>query len=257
MISERTFPILILGDCLDVLSKIPDKSIDMILCDLPYETLNKGNSNASWDRMIPLQTLWAQYERIIKDNGAIVLFSQGLFTSLLMSSNPKLWRYNLVWDKVLSGGFLNARRMPLRVHEDICVFYKKLPVYNPQMSIGKPLHGRGTAYKSKTLTNNCYGSLNNHDNDREGCTEKFPTSILRFPKPHPSVTVHPTQKPVELCEWLIRTFSNEGDVILDNAMGSGSTGVACVNTGRRFIGIEINEIFFQTASERIKESTRK
>ena len=104
---------------------------------------------------------------------------------------------------------------------------------------------------------NCYGSLNNHDNDREGCTEKFPTSILRFPKPHPSVTVHPTQKPVELCEWLIRTFSNEGDVILDNAMGSGSTGVACVNTGRRFIGIEINEIFFQTASERIKESTRK
>ena len=183
MISERTFPILILGDCLNVLSKIPDKSIDMILCDLPYETLNKGNSNASWDRMIPLQTLWAQYERIIKDNGAIVLFSQGLFTSLLMSSNPKLWRYNLVWDKVLSGGFLNARRMPLRVHEDICVFYKKLPVYNPQMSIGKPLHGRGTAYKSKTLTNNCYGSLNNHDNDREGCTEKFPTSILRFPKP--------------------------------------------------------------------------
>ena len=113
MISERTFPILILGNCLEVLSKIPDKSIDMILCDLPYETLNKGNSNASWDRMIPLQTLWAQYERIIKDNGAIVLFSQGLFTSLLMSSNPKLWRYNLVWDKVLSGGQSLGQENPL------------------------------------------------------------------------------------------------------------------------------------------------
>lgn len=247
---------LMQGDCLELMKLIPDASIDMILCDLPYETLNRGNANASWDRKIPLDLLWSGYERIIKDNGAIILFAQGMFTSELMRSNPAMWRYNMVWDKVLSGGFLNARRMPLRSHEDICVFYKKLPKYNPQMTQGQPLHGRGTAYRNKSLTNNCYGSLGHSDSSREGCTQKFPTSILRFAKPHPSTTVHPTQKPVELLEWLIRTYTDHGDLVLDNAMGSGSTGVACVRTGRRFIGMELNPGFFDIAKKRIDNTHR-
>lgn len=127
---------LILGDCLTEMKNIPDKSIDMILCDLPYEVLNKGNKNASWDRLLPFDKLWEQYNRIIKDNGAIVLFAQGMFTAQLMMSNPNMWRYNLIWDKTLPTGFLNAKRMPLRSHEDILVFYKSLPTYNPQMSEG-------------------------------------------------------------------------------------------------------------------------
>ena len=244
------------GDCLELMKEIPDESIDMILCDLPYETLNRANRGALWDRRIPLDRLWEQYERIIKDNGAIVLFAQGMFTAQLMLSNPDLWRYNLVWDKVLSGGFLNARRMPLRSHEDICVFYKKLPAYNPQMNTGKPLHGRGIAYKNKKLTNNCYGSMRAEYISREGCTEKFPTSIIRIPKPHPSITVHPTQKPVELCEWIIRTFTEQGDTVLDNAMGSGSTGVACLKNCRKFIGMELNAGFFEIARNRIEHTIK-
>ncbi len=240
------------GDCLEIMKDIPDGSIDLILCDLPYETLNRSNRGASWDKMIPLDKLWEQYDRIINDTGAIILFAQGMFTARLMQSRPDLWRYNLVWDKVLSGGFLNAKRMPLRSHEDICVFYKKLPKYNPQMKEGKPLHGRGTSYRSKNLTNNCYGSLGTADDSRKGSTEKFPTSIIRFPKPHPSTTVHPTQKPVELCEWLIRTFTDPGQTVLDNAMGSGSTGVACLRCGRKFIGIELNGGFFEIARNRIR-----
>lgn len=255
MTSELPF-LLLNGDCIELMKEIPDGSIDMILCDLPYETLNRGNRGASWDRRIPLDKLWEQYERIIKDNGAIVLFAQSMFTAQLMFSKPELWRYNLVWDKVLSGGFLNARRMPLRSHEDICVFYKKLPKYNPQMSEGKPLHGRGTAYRTKELTNNCYGSMGAEYISREGCTEKFPTSIIRVPKPHPSTTMHPTQKPVGLCEWLIRTFTEQGDIVLDNAMGSGSTGVACLKNGRKFIGMELNGGFFDIARNRIEHTNK-
>lgn len=134
---------LIQGDCLVEMKNIPDKSIDMILCDLPYEVLHKNNPHAQWDRLIPFDKLWEQYERVIKDNGAIVLFAQGMFTAKLMMSNPKLWRYNLVWDKQRVTGFLNANRMPMRCHEDICVFYKSLPTYNPQYIDGKPNHSRG------------------------------------------------------------------------------------------------------------------
>jgi len=245
---------LIRGDCLEKMKDIPDKSIDMILCDLPYETLNKGNKNTKWDVSIPFDKLWEQYERIIKDNGVIALFGQGMFTAKLMMSNTKLWRYNLIWDKVLTSGFLNAKRMPLRSHEDICIFYKKLPIYNPQMTIGKPLHGKGKSYMNKELTNNCYGQLNATCDIRKGCTDKFPTSILKFRKPHPSTTLHPTQKSHELCEWLIKTYTNEGDLVLDNCMGSGSTGVACVNTNRNFIGIELDENYFNIAKERIENN---
>lgn len=245
---------LIHGDCLAEMRRLPDKSVDMVLCDLPYEVLNKSNKNAQWDRLLPFDKLWEQYERVIKDDGAIVLFAQGMFTAQLMMSNPKLWRYNLVWDKVLTSGFLNAKRMPLRSHEDICVFYKELPTYNPQMQEGKPLHSKGSSYKEKELTNNCYGSLGVTDDERKGSTDKYPTSIVRFQKPHPSIAVHPTQKPVALLEYLIKTYSNEGDTILDNTMGSGSTMVACVNTKRNGIGIELDDNYFKIAQERVKEA---
>ena len=136
---------IILGDCLEVMEGIADGSVDAIICDLPYEVLHKNNPHAQWDRKLPMEMLWAHYERIIKDNGAIILFGQSMFTAELMMSNPKLWRYNLVWDKMRSTGFLNANRMPLRCHEDILVFYRQMPVYHPQMTVGKPNHPRGGA----------------------------------------------------------------------------------------------------------------
>ena len=242
---------LINGDCLEEMKKIPDGSVDMILCDLPYNVLNKGNKNASWDRLLPFDQLWEQYNRIIKDSGAIVLFAQGMFTAQLMMSNPDMWRYNLIWDKMLVSGFLNAKKMPMRSHEDILVFYKSLPTYNPQMTKGQPLHGKGTSYMCKDITNNCYGDIKGAEDDRKGSTDKYPTSIVRFQKPHPSCSVHPTQKSVELCEWLIKTYTNEGETILDNCMGSGTTGVAAINTDRNFIGIELTEKYFKIAKERI------
>lgn len=139
-----------LGDCLDLMPQIQDKSIDMVLCDLPYQVLHKNNPNAQWDRLIPFEPLWEQYKRIIKDNGVIILFAQGMFTAQLMMSQPKLWRYNLVWDKMRVTGFLNANRMPLRCHEDIAVFYKQLPTYNPQMELGQPNHSRGNGKHKET-----------------------------------------------------------------------------------------------------------
>lgn len=242
------------GDCLVEMAKLPDKSIDMILCDLPYGVLHKNNPHAQWDSKIPFDKLWEQYNRVIKDNGAIVLFAQGMFSAQLMMSNPKMWRYNLAWDKVLTSGFLNAKRMPLRSHEDICVFYKQIPTYNPQMAEGQPLHGKGTSYMNKGVTNNCYGATKGTEEGRKGSTEKYPTSIVRFQKPHPSCAVHPTQKPVDLLEYLIKTYTNEGEKVLDNCMGSGSTGLACVNTKRNFIGIELNDEYFAIAEKRIKEA---
>lgn len=248
---------LINGDCLVEMSNIQDKSIDMILCDLPYGVLNKGNKNAYWDSVIPFDLLWQQYERIIKDNGAIVLFGQGMFTAKLMMSNPKMWRYNLVWDKVLTSGFLNAKRMPLRSHEDICVFYKSLPIYNPQMRVGKPLHSKGVSYKERKSKNSCYGSFEQTEDARKGSTSKYPSSIVKFQKTHPSKASHPTEKSVPLCEWLIRTYTNVGDVVLDNCMGSGSTGIAAIKANRDFIGIEFDSEYFKVSERRIKEEQQK
>lgn len=248
---------LIHGDCLTEMKLIPDASVDMILCDLPYGALNKGNKHAQCDKIIPFGPLWEQYERIIKDNGAIVLFAQGMFSAKLMMSNERLWRYNLIWDKVLTSGFLNAKKMPLRRHEDICVFYKNTPKYHPQMTEGEPLHGKGKSYKNKDLTNNCYGNISATEDVRKGCTEKYPTSILKFKKTHPSVSVHPTQKSVELCEWLIKTYTDEGETVLDNTMGSGSTGVACIRTNRKFIGIELNDEYFGIAQKRISQEQQQ
>ena len=240
---------LLQGDCLELMRNIPDKSIDMILCDLPY-----GKTNNKEDKPLPFELLWKQYERIIKDNGCIALFGQSTFYVDLVNSNIKLFRYDLVWDKQLTSGFLNANRMPLRRHEQIAIFYKKLPTYNPQFSVGKPLHSKGTSYKDKTIKNQNYGEFHATDDNRAGSTEKYPISIISYQKPHPSIAKHRTEKPVVLLEYLIKTYTNEGDVVLDNCMGSGSTGVACVNTGRDFIGIELDENYFNIAKNRIEQA---
>lgn len=240
------------GDCLELIKNIPDKSVDMILCDLPY-----GTTKCKWDTVIPFELLWGQYNRIIKDNGCIALFADGMFMSELMQSNKKMWRYNLVWDKELVSGFLNANRMPLRSHEEICIFYKKLPTYNPQFTTGKPLHGMGTKFSTQKSKNNNYGDFNSCSNPsakRKGDTKKYPKSILKFPRPASCIMVHPTQKPVELMEWLIKTYTNENDIVLDNCMGSGTTGVACMNTNRKFIGIELDNDYFNVAKERIEQT---
>lgn len=225
---------------------IPSKSVDLILCDPPY-----GVTQNPCDKKLPFQALWMEYKRIIKDNGAILLFGQGMFFVELIESNRAWFRYDLVWDKVLISGFLNAKRMPLRRHEHIAVFYKKLPKYCPQFSEGQPLHGRGKAYREKELINRNYGSFEPTEDIRKGSTEKYPTSILTFSKAHPSKAEHPTEKPVALLEYLIKTYTYEGDLVLDNCMGSGSTVVACIRTNRRYIGFELNEDHFKTAERRI------
>lgn len=238
------------GDCLEVMKDIPDKSIDMILCDLPY-----GVTQNKKDIALPFDRLWEQYERIIKDNGAIVLFGQGTFYIDLVNSNRKLFRYDLIWDKVLTSGFLNAKRIPLRQHEQIAVFYKKLPVYNPQFSKGKPLHGKGTSYKNKEHKNNNYGEFKQLNDVRKGSTIKYPTSILKFQKVHPSKAIHPTEKAIELMEYLIKTYTNENDTVLDNCMGSGTVGISAVKNNRNFIGIELDENYFNIAKERIEKTS--
>ena len=245
--SISQLPEILNGDCLELMQSLPSGSVDLILCDLPYQVLNSGNSAAGWDRRIPLEPLWEQYRRILKENGAAILFSQGMFTAELMRSNPTMWRYNLVWKKGnRPTGFLNARRMPLRIHEDICVFYRRLPVYHPQMQKGPALHRR----KTRKVNNRCYGSYT--PSPWKDSDEKYPLSIIDIPKEHRNGNYfHPTQKPVALLEYLIRTFSDEGDTVLDNAMGSGSTGVAALRCRRRFIGMEIDPGFFAIARERI------
>ena len=242
------------GDCLELMKDIPDKSVDCIITDLPYGVLNKSNKGSKWDSVIPFDDLWKQYKRIIKDNGAIVLFGSGMFTANLMKSNEKMWRYNLVWKKgERTSGFLNANRQPLRNHEDICVFYKKQPTYNPQFETGfKPTHTRGKIsgeLGNGAETNNCYGKFTTMEN-RDYGDKRFPKSVLNFDREHPPI--HNTQKPVALCEWLIKTYTNEGDLILDSCMGSGSTGVAAKKLGRRFIGIELDTQYFEIAKERIE-----
>ena len=231
------------GDCLEIMPKIKDNSVDMILCDLPY-----GRTQNKWDTVIPFEGLWDNYERIIKPNGCIALFADGMFMAELMLSNKKMWKYNIVWDKVLPSGFLNANRMPLRSHEEIVIFYKKLPTYNPQMTEGNPNHSKGS---SNRLTNNNYSSFKKVDNSITSGNMKHPKSICTFSKPHPSKMQHPTEKPVKCLEYLIKTYTNEGDLVMDNCMGSGSTGVACVNTNRRFIGIEKEHKYYNIAANRI------
>lgn len=235
------------GDCLEIMNKIPNQSIDMVLCDLPY-----GVTQNKQDITLPFNELWEHYERIIKDNGAILLFGQGTFYVDLVNSNRKLFRYDLVWNKQLTSGFLNAKRMPLRQHEQIAVFYKKLPTYNPQFTQGKPLHSKGVSYKNKEHKNQNYGEFHMTDDSRAGSTEKYPTSILSFSKPHPSIAKHRTEKPIDLLRYLIRTYTNDGELVLDNCMGSGSTIVAALLENRKAIGIELDKHYFEIAKKRIE-----
>ena len=240
------------GNCLDVLPSIPDGSIDLILTDLPYSVLAKDSEGGKWDNMIPLEPLWEQFLRVTKQNAAIVLFAQGLFTAQLIMSQPKLYKYSLVWDKCRISGFLNANKMPLRAHEDIVVFYRTLPTYNPQMVKCEPHkrnHSRGNLIKRQA--NRCYGTF--VDTPSIISDEKFPRSILSFPRPHCNGN-HPTEKSVDLCRWLVRTYTNPGETVLDATMGSGTTGVACALEGREFVGVELERKYFDIAKRRIDEA---
>ena len=231
-----------LGDCLELMKDIPDGSVDMILCDLPY-----GTTKNKWDSIIQLDELWKHYERIIKDNGAIVLFAQTPFDKVLGCSNLKLLRYEWIWVKESGTGFLNAKKMPLKNSENILVFYKSLPTYNPQMTAGKPYKCKqGSGSSNWNYNQDCGGHITENNGER------YPVNVIKFNRERN--TQHPTQKPVALLEYLIKIYTNPGEVVLDNCMGSGSTGVACVNTNRRFIGIELDEGYFNIAKKRIEEA---
>lgn len=230
------------GDCLELMKELPDGSVDMILCDLPY-----GTTQNKWDTIIPFDLLWEQYMRISK--GAVVLFAAQPFTSLLISSNLKYFKYDWVWEKTKATGHLNAKKQPLRNKEDILVFYKKQPTYNPQMVEGEPYKnktGKDTNGSSSMTTS--YGKYTNKRNENTGF--RYPKQILKFNTVQRN-TLHPTEKPVSLLEYLIKTYTDEGDVVLDNCMGSGSTGTACMNTNRRFIGIEKDKEYFDIACGRL------
>lgn len=238
-------------DCLVGMKKIPDASVDCIICDLPYGVLNKKSEGGGWDRIIPLEPLWKEYLRITKPNAAIILFCQGMFTAQLMMSQPKLWKYNLIWSKQRVTGFLNANKMPLRSHEDIAVFYRKQPVYNPQMVKCAPHqrnHRGGNG--SHSLKRGCYGD--NKEVPTIVSDEKFPRSIICLDKEHSADTFHPTQKPVALIQYLICTYTNVGGCVLDNCMGSGTTAIACIREKRNFIGFELNKEYYDKACKRIQ-----
>ena len=241
-----------LGDCLDRMTEIEDNSIDLILTDLPY-----GVTNHKSDIIIPFEPLWEQYKRVLKKNGVVALFAQGIFYVDLVCSNREWFRYDLVWDKILSTGFLNANKMPLRSHEQIAIFYNGIPTYNPQKTEGKPLHSKGTAYKTKEPINNNYGDYEVLDCDLTN-TKKFPKSILTFQKPHPSIAQHRTEKSIPLLEWLIKTYTNKGEVVLDSCCGSGTTCIACMNTKRNYIGIEKDAEIYEKAKKRLcRENVKK
>jgi len=232
------------GDCLDVMPLIESHSIDMVLCDLPYGTTARNR----WDVIIPFDKLWEQYRRICKKDAIIVLTAAQPFASQLIASNPKMFKYDLIWEKNKSSGFLNAKKMPLRSHEHILVFYEKRGIYNPQKTTGhKPVNGF-----TKHVDSTNYG-ITKLGISGGGQTDRYPTSILKFPVVNndSKERIHPTQKPVELFEYLIRTFTDEGMVVLDNCAGSGTTAIACLRAGRKFIAIESDLEFFQKAQERI------
>ena len=287
-------------DCLVGMKRIPDKSVDMILCDLPY-----GTTRNKWDTVIPLELLWEQYERVVKDNGAVVLTAQTPFDKVLGTSNLKILRYEWVWNKVSPTGHLNAKKMPMKKTENILVFYKKLPTYNAQgliynpriktrlsKSVGSSNYGKHSdfnfseysgyptnllkfkresglhptqkpvalfEYLIKTYTNegetvldNCMGSSNygKHSDSNFSEYSGYPTNLLKFKR---ESGLHPTQKPVGLFEYLIKTYTNEGETVLDNCMGSGTTAIACINTNRNYIGFEMDEGYYNASLDRIEE----
>lgn len=236
-------------DCLEGMKRIPDKSVDMVLCDLPY-----GTTMLEWDICIPLDKLWKQWLRVCKQNAAIVLFSAQPFTTDLINSNRKMFRYEIIWKKSMRTGYLNAKKMPLRIHENILVFYKKLPTYNPIMTLIKE------PYKRRIQS----GNAKTYNKTRGLCVyenkgTRYPTDVIEFsnwngsgfnPVKEKQVN-HPTSKPVDLCEYLIKTYTNDGDVVLDSCIGSGTTAVAAINTNRNFIGFELDSEYYKLANQRI------
>lgn len=227
------------GDCLELMKYIPDGSVDLVLCDLPY-----GTTKNKWDKCIPLEKLWSEYKRVLKKNGAIVLFAQTPFDKVLGASNLDMLKYEWIWEKPQGTGHLNAKKMPMKSHENILVFYSQLPTYNPQWEWGRP------------YTSTCSPLSTNYGKQKDSVTtisdgRQYPKDVLRFGRDETDKHLHPTQKPVALLEYLIKTYTDSGDTVLDNCMGSGSTGVACVNTNRRFIGIELDGDYFNIASQRI------
>lgn len=245
------------GDCIEVMHYLPNDCIDMVLCDLPY-----GTTQNKWDSIVPLDELWAEYKRIVKPNGAIVLTSQGLFTAALIMSQPKLFKYKWVWEKSKPTNFLNAKKQPLRKHEDVCVFYNKQPVYNPQMTEGEP-YDKGVR---KNQLSGSYGDFQPVHVHSDG--KRYPTDVVYFKTAESEGEVfHATQKPVELGRYFVRTYSNPGDIILDNTSGSGSFVVAALREGRNFVGIEKNadtELFkgekidyIKKTRERLQEAWRQ
>ena len=234
---------IVLGDCLEVMQTIPDKSVDMILCDLPY-----GTTQCKWDGVIPFGLLWEQYKRIIKDNGAIVLTASQPFTSALVMSSSELFRYEWIWEKTYATGYGNANKMPMKNHENVLVFYKRLPTYNPQnLQRVDKIVKRGGAGEFMGASGLTVGDCNVQK------YTNYPRTIQKFKK---EKTMHPTQKPVALFEYLIKTYTNEGETVLDNCMGSGTTAIACINTGRNFIGIEKDEQYHKIAVERIAKHAK-
>lgn len=236
---------LLQGDCLKLLGGVQDRSIDLILADLPY-----GMTANKWDSIIPLEPLFEQYQRIIKDHGAVLLFGMGKFGASLIINAPKKlpYRYDWIWQKTMPVGFLSCHKMPMKAHENIYVFYKHLPTYNPQMRQGfKPYKGNANSESvNYNLKIKKYKPTSSNG-------ERFPIDVITFKNTNNN-SVHPTQKPIELLEYLIKTYTNEGMTVLDNTMGSGSTGVAAKHLKRNFIGMELDEKYFEIAKQRIKEA---
>ena len=223
---------------------VPDGSVDMILCDLPY-----GTTASKWDEIIPFEPLWEQYDRVIKNNGAIVLTASQPFTTKLIMSKSDWFRYTWVWDKKKAGNIFLTKKQPMKIHEDIVVFSKKPHFYNPQMV------KRDKVKKSKNYgTGESFGGTREKEDKVYTYTHTYPKSIIEFSNARQKGKVHPTQKPVELFEYLIKTYTNEGETVLDNCMGSGTTGVACKNLNRNFIGMELDEGYFEIAKKRIAEA---
>lgn len=225
------------------MSKIPDKSIDMILCDLPY-----AQTSNHWDSIIPFDKLWEQYNRVIKENGAIVLTAKGKFLFELVNSNFEDYRYEWVWNKRKGSNFAHVKKMPLNVHEYVVVFYKKLPTYNPQMTEGKPYTQKRKQESVKGIADN----LGRYTTVSNGL--RYPKTIIEVDGIAQKDIIHPTQKPVSLFEYLIKTYTNSGETVLDNCIGSGTTAIACINTNRNFIGFEKDVTYYKLANNRIKET---
>jgi len=235
---------ILLGDCLELMKDIPDGSIDMILCDLPY-----GTTACKWDNIIPFEPLWEQYERVIKDNGAIVLTASQPFTSTLIMSNIKLFRYTWVWEKSKATGFLNAKKRPLVAHEDITVFSKKPTTYNPQFSTKEP-YNKGI--RKEQTDDDVYGKFERVEVKSDG--KRYPRSVVYFKTAESEGAVlHKTQKPLKLFEYLIKTYTNEGELVLDNTAGSGTTAIACLKTNRQFIVMEKEQKYYDIILKRVAD----